>query len=135
MPALGTCTLGLTRPYGMILGNTIQLCIFMELIGFCGSSIISAFIYRYAAATDQLGWFQKRMIWIFIVCLHVFISIPSVIVFAYGSVNLITSKANLEKANKFVITVGFEPLFIYFSLFRIILILKLFMKILIKIVV
>jgi ABC-type phosphate transport system permease subunit len=79
MPALGICAQGLTRPYGYTIGNSLQLMIFMMLIGCCGASIISAFIYRFATATDNLDWFKRRTIWVIMLSLHLFLGLPSVV--------------------------------------------------------
>ena len=79
MPALGICAQGLTRPFGWAIGNSLQLNIFIMLIAFCGASIISAFIYRFAAATYNLDWFQKRKIWVLMLSLHLFLGLPSVV--------------------------------------------------------
>ena len=79
MPALGICAQGLTRPYGWAIGNSLQLNIFVMLIAFCGASIISAFFYRFAAATDNLDWFKRRTIRVKIISLHLFLGLPSVV--------------------------------------------------------
>ena len=79
MPALGICAQGLTRPYGWAIGNSLQLNIYMMLIGFCGASIISAFIYRFAAATNNLDWFKRRKTWVIMLSLHLFLGLPSVV--------------------------------------------------------
>ena len=79
MPALGICAQGLTRPLGWAIGDSLQLMIFMMLLGCCGASIISAFIYRFAAATDNLDWFKRRTIWVIMLSLHLFLGLPSVV--------------------------------------------------------
>ena len=79
MPALGICAQGLTKPYGWAIGNCLPLSIFMMLIGCCGASIISAFIYRFAAATDNLDWFKRRKIWVIMLSLHLFLAWPSIV--------------------------------------------------------
>lgn len=78
-PLTGFCTGGLMKDWGYVWGSVIPYDLYMSLIAFCGAAMNCAFIYRYAAITNNVDWFDKKRTWIFVGLFHVLLAVPPIL--------------------------------------------------------
>ena len=77
-PLPGFCAGGLMKDWGHIWGSLISFDIYMFLIGMCGAAMNCAFVFRYAAVTNKVTWFDKKTIWAVMGLFHVFLALPAI---------------------------------------------------------